>query len=97
MDEESVTEYFLPKITPDGIAGLFLAQYIPDSDRAMQKKLGTLLQSMLAEGMRQANLKAIKLLEESPTISAAVAALEADMIEVERANDGKRVIDVDCG
>ena len=85
MDEESVKwNAFTPTITPEGIAGLWLQQHIPTSDRVIQVSLGKLIEAMLAEGMRQGKAAAIEELEKSPTISAAVASLEADMIKLNR-------------
>ena len=94
MDEESV-ETFKPTITTEGIAGLWLQQHIPTSDRTMQISLGVLIEAMIAEGMRKGKADAIKALEETPTIGAAIASLEADMIQLNRAIDKKREEGID--
>jgi len=83
MDEESV-ETFTPTITPEGIAGLWLAQHIPTSDREIQVSLGKVIVAMQAEGMRKGKIAAIEELEKSPTVSAAIASLEADIIKLNR-------------
>ncbi len=89
MDEESV-EKFSPMATPEGVAGLWLQQHIPTSDRTMQKSLGVLINAMIAEGFRKGLLDAIKALDETPTTGAAIASLEADVIQLNRAIDKKR-------
>ena len=88
MDEK--VEKFSPIAIPDGIAGLWLAQHIPDSDRQIQLSLGKLIEAMLAEGMRQGTIAAIETLGKSPTIGSAMASLEADMIKINRAYDEAR-------
>jgi hypothetical protein len=94
MDEESV-EYFKPTITPEGIAGLWLQQHIPTADTKMQESLGTLIEAMLAEGIRQGKKKATIELVNSPTVGAAIASLESDIIRIERAIDKKRIEGID--
>ena len=89
MDEESV-EKFTPQITPEGIAGLWLQQHIPTSDRKMQVSLGKVVKALLAEGMRKGTAAAIVTLEQSPTVGAATASLEADMIRINRAYEEAR-------
>ena len=83
MDEESVKS-FTPTITPEGIAGLWLQQHIPTSDRKIQVSLGKVIVAMQAEGMRKGKIAAIEELEKSPTVSAAIASLEADIIKLNR-------------
>lgn len=83
MDDDNVTK-FAPMITSEGIAGMWLAQHIPTSDRTMQISLGVLIDAMLAEGMRKSKIEAINALKETPTMGAALASLEADIIELER-------------
>lgn len=88
MDED--VEKFSPMITSEGIAGLWLAQHVPTSDRSIQISLGVVIDAMLAEGMRKGKVEAIKALGETPTASAAIALLEADIIELNRAIAKKR-------
>lgn len=82
MDEESIINR---KITPEGIAGLWMKTRMPDGGREDQVSLGSLIEGVLAEGIRMGKQEAIKKLNLSPTISAATASLEADIIELERA------------
>jgi len=88
MDED--VEHYTPKITPEGIAGMWLQQHIPSSGREMQVHLGKLITAMIAEGMRKGTVAAIETLEKSPTVGAATASLEADMIELNRAYEEAR-------
>jgi len=83
MDDDNVTK-FAPMCTSEGVAGLWLAQHIPTADRTMQISLGVLIDAMLAEGMRKSKVEAIRALKETPTMGAALASLEADIIELER-------------
>lgn len=87
MDEESLIaeSRMTPTITPEGIAGLWLRNQRPDGSRTDQISLGKLIESVLAEGIRKGKQEAIAALNGSPTVSAAVASLEADIIELERA------------
>jgi len=88
MDED-VTK-FKANAIPDGIAGLWLAQHIPDSDRKIQLSLGKLITAMIAEGMRKGTVAAIVTLGKSPTVGAAQASLEADIIKINRAYEEAR-------
>lgn len=89
MDEDTV-ERFSPMITSEGIAGLWLQQHIPTADRSMQISLGVVIDAMLAEGMRKSKVEAVAALKESPTMSAAIASLEADITVLNRAIRLKR-------
>jgi hypothetical protein len=89
MDEESVKKFSL-MCTSEGVAGMWLAQHIPTSGRDMQVSLGVVIDAMLAEGMRKGKIDAIKALEQTPTVGAGIASLEADIIELNRAIDKKR-------
>jgi len=88
MDED--VEYFTPKITPEGVAGVWLSQHIPTADRSMQKHLGRVITGMMIEAMRKAKQDVIVTLGKSPTVGAAIASLEADIIEIERATKLQR-------
>lgn len=93
MDED--VEHFTPKITPEGVAGVWLAQYIPTSDRAMQVHLGRVISGMMLEAMLRVKREAVLELGRSPTVSAAVASIEADIIELERATKEQRELGID--
>jgi hypothetical protein len=82
MDEESIINR---TITPEGIAGIWMQSNMPNGGRKEQISLGTLIEGVLAEGIRMGKQEAIKKLNFSPTVSAATASLEADIIELERA------------
>lgn len=92
MDEKSVIDR---KITPEGIAGLWMRTRMPRGSREDQISLGALIEGVLAEGIRMGKQEAIKELNLSPTVSAATASLEADIIELERAIRKKNVNGVD--
>lgn len=94
MDEYNV-ERFAPSITPQGIAGLWLQQHIPTGDYKMSVSLGNVIEAMLAEGMKKGMVKAVKALEETPDTTAAIASIEADIIELEHAIEKKRVEGID--
>lgn len=68
---------------------------MPNGGRKEQISLGTLIEGVLAEGIRIGKQDAIKQLNFSPTVSAATASLEADIIELERAIHKKNVNGVD--
>lgn len=91
MDEESITR----RITPEGIAGLWMRTRMPDGSREDQVSLGELVEGVLAEGVRMGKQGAITTLGSSPTVSAAIASLESDIIELERAIIFKREDGVD--
>jgi hypothetical protein len=91
MDEESITR----KITPEGIAGVWMKANISNGGRETQVSLGALIEGILAEGIRMGKRDAILKLNFSPTVSAAKAALEADIIELERAIQKKNKHGVD--
>ncbi len=89
MDEESV-ESFKPMATPEGVAGIWLRNNMPEAGRREQISLGAIIEAMLAEGIRKGKNHAISTMELSPTVGAAKASLEADIIQLERAINKKR-------
>jgi hypothetical protein len=97
MDEESLIEFqrIVPSITPEGIAGLWMQSNMPAGGRKEQLSLGTLIESVLAEGIRIGKKEAITALNFSPTVSAAIVTLESDIIELERAIKKKNVEGLD--
>ncbi len=84
MDEESV-EKFTPFCLPEGIAGLWLADKVPSANRELQVSLGALIEAMIAEGMAKGIRNAIASMAKTPEIGSALASMEADLIELERA------------
>jgi len=94
MDEEGV-ERFRPTITPQGIAGLWLQKHVPSADFKTAESLGNVIEALLAEGIRKGKLDAIKTSQENPDLGAAIASLEADIIELEHAINKKRVEGID--
>jgi len=97
MDEKSLiaAKRITPSITSEGIAGLWLRYTQRDGSRDDQISLGNLIESVLAEGIRIGKQEAITLLNSSPTVGAAVASLESDIVELERAVHKKQEDGID--
>ena len=57
---------------------------MPEGSRSDQLSLGNLIEGVLAEGVRKGKRDAIHAMNTTPDIGAAVASLEADLIELER-------------
>jgi hypothetical protein len=103
MDEKSVKKFdpfanvapkdsvesFAPFCVPEGIAGLWLAHHVPSADREMQVSLGAVFESVIAEGMAKGIKNAMATMEKTPEVGAALASMEADLIELRRAINKK--------
>ena len=72
-----------------------MRNHAPNASREDQVSLGEIIEAMTAEGIRKGKKDAILTLGKSPTISAAIATIEADIIELERAIIKKREDGVD--
>ncbi len=87
---DETTESFIPFATPEGIAGLWLADQVPTADRNIQVSLGAVFEGVMAEAMAKAIRNAIATMESSPNMMAAISSMEVDLIELERAIQKKR-------
>lgn len=88
MDEK--VETFKPTITSFGVAGLWLQQHIPTADRKMADSLGNVIETMAVEGIIKGIQNSIETFQNSPDAGAAIASLEADLIELEHAAERRR-------
>lgn len=56
----------------------------------MQVSLGKVITAMMAEAMHKGTANALASVEQSPTLGAAIATLEADMLAIKRAHEEAR-------
>ena len=79
-----MSERFPITFTPAGVAGIWLRAHHPNAGEADIASLASIIQGIYLDGMTNGMRRATEVIDESPTLSAARATLEADIEEVIR-------------
>ena len=81
--------------TSTGIAALWLRGHAPNSEEREIKSLSELIEGIWADGVKAGTSHAIVVVNASPTTSAAIATLEADVFEIKKDQAKEEMLDIE--